>query len=324
MSQIKRLTEIVNKEIEKINLPASPNLLYEPIKYSLSAGGKRIRPVLTLIGCSIFSDSIEKALYPAIAIEIFHNFTLLHDDIMDKSPIRRNKQTVFKKWNENVAILSGDAMMIKAYEYISRTSPAFLPSILDIFNKTSLEVCEGQQYDMDFECRNNVQVNEYIEMISLKTASLIASALKIGAICGEASEKEAELLYCYGKNLGIAFQLQDDLLDVYGDPGTFGKSSGNDIYSNKKTYLLITALDILKGKEKEKLVEWLNKKEFDKQEKIREVTNIYNSIDIKTLTESKICSYFAEAEKCINMLSVSEVKKLALKEISELLFKREK
>lgn len=324
MAGFNDLLNKVNSEIEKINFPDSPTYLYEPIKYSLAAGGKRIRPVYTLMACEIFSSSTERALNPAIAIEIFHNFTLLHDDIMDKSAVRRNKPTVFKKWNENVAILSGDAMMIMAYEYISRTPVDILHAVLDIFNKTSLEVCEGQQYDMDFEDRMDVKVNEYIEMISLKTASLIASSLKIGAVCGGASPDDAEKIFCFGKNIGIAFQLQDDLLDVYGDPGTFGKSTANDIVGNKKTYLLITALDILKGNEREELIQWIQKEEFDRDEKIKAVLSLYDKANVKNLTEKMIETYFSTAEECMKELSVTDEKKMLLKEISGVLFKRER
>src|SRR3972149_6156266 len=249
MYSFQECQEIVNKAFRNFNLQKEPSNLYKPMEYIISMGGKRIRPATVIRACNLFTDDIEEAINPVMGIEIFHNFTLVHDDIMDKAPIRRSQPTVHKKWNENIAILSGDAMCILAYRFFLKAKPEIQAKILPEFTKTALEVCEGQQLDMDFENFNNVTVSEYIRMISGKTSVLLASSLKIGAIIGGASEKDAENLYEFGKNLGIAFQLQDDLLDVFADPKKFGKKTGNDIATNKKTFLLIKALEMSKGED---------------------------------------------------------------------------
>ncbi len=242
------LYEIIQSSIAQLKIDDEPKELYQPIQYSLDVGGKRIRPILVLAACKMFSDDIKSAIAPALAVEIFHNFTLLHDDIMDKADLRRNMPTVHKKWSENIAILSGDAMMIKAFEQIIKSPAQNLIPIVELFNKTAIEVCEGQQLDMNFETRETVTENEYIEMIRLKTSVLLAASLKIGALSGLASKSDADKLYNFGLNLGLAFQLQDDYLDVYGDQQKFGKKIGGDIVANKKTYLLIKAVE-LAGKE---------------------------------------------------------------------------
>lgn len=239
MKTFNELRDQISIELEKLNWQNEPRGLYEPIAYELSIGGKRVRPVLTMMACNLFSDDLKAAVAPALGIEVFHNFTLLHDDIMDRADIRRGLPTVHKKWNDNTAILSGDVMLIVAYQLIAQTPMPHLKEVLDLFSKTAAEICEGQQYDVDYEARKKVEIDEYIEMIRLKTAVLLGCALKTGAIIGNASPADANLLYDVGINIGLAFQLKDDLLDVYGDEATFGKKIGGDILCNKKTYLLI-------------------------------------------------------------------------------------
>ena len=234
MLSINQVQELIKSEIEQTNFIKTPSNLYEPIEYTMEMGGKRIRPLLCLMATQLFNGDIQKALKPALGLEIFHNFTLLHDDIMDNADVRRNKSTVHKKWNENVGILSGDAMLINAYQYITQSEKDVLPDLLKLFNDVALGVCEGQQYDMDFEDRGDVTVDEYIEMIRLKTAILLAGSLKAGAILAKATEKDADLIYQFGINIGIAFQLQDDYLDSFGNQKTFGKRIGGDIIANKK------------------------------------------------------------------------------------------
>ncbi len=324
MFQYKELQNIINNEIEQLNFNIEPFELYKPIEYVLSGSGKRLRPVLTLIACNLFSDEISKAIKPAIGLEVFHNFTLLHDDIMDKADIRRNKPTVHKKWNDNTAILSGDAMMIKAYEFFFSLNPEILAEVLPVFNKTALQVCEGQQYDMEFETRLNVTVEEYLQMITLKTAVLLASSLKIGAIIGGANEKDANLLYDFGINLGLAFQLQDDYLDVYGDVKTFGKQIGGDIVSNKKTFMLISAIEKAKDENKKRLFELINSDNFENAKKIQEVTDIYNQLNIPFILKEKLDYYHKSAINNLNQISVNNDKINILSELSKELIIREK
>ena len=275
------------------------------------------------MSCNLFSDKIEKAFKPAIGLEIFHNFTLLHDDIMDKADLRRNKPTVHKKWNDNVAILSGDAMMIKAYEFFFDLEPELLSGVLPVFNKTALQVCEGQQYDMNFETRNDVSTEEYMHMIELKTAVLLAGSLKIGALIGGADEKDTEALYQFGINLGIAFQLQDDYLDVYGDVNTFGKQIGGDIASNKKTFMLLSALEKATGDTKNKLQKLLQQKN-EAETKIKEVTDIYNQLHIPEIVKERLTYFQEKAMAYLDSVKVSEEKKKILKEISLNLLERKK
>lgn len=324
MYTLKECQDIIDRQLSGMIMPEKPALLYEPIKYVIGSEGKRIRPSLTLLACNLFTDIIDASVYPALAVELFHNFTLLHDDIMDNSDMRRGQPTVHQKWNNNVAILSGDAMLIKAYEYLSKCSVSILSEVLAIFNKTALEVCEGQQFDMDFETDTKVTVSDYLKMIELKTSVLIAASLKIGAICGRAGEKDAELLYQFGRNLGIAFQLQDDLLDVYADPVMFGKFTGGDIISNKKTYLLISALSMAKGNILEDLNDWISRKEFDRHAKIKAVTEIYNQLNVKSLTESRIKDFYQEALLSLGKVSVSKDRKGELSAFASQLMNRKK
>lgn len=318
------LQEEINRQLEIKKIGREPFSLYDPINYALSNGGKRIRPLLTLLSCNLFTDKINEAINAALAIEIFHNFTLLHDDIMDKADMRRGNPTVHKKWNENTAILSGDAMFIKSYDFLFETNSPCFKDILKVFNDTALEVCEGQQYDMEFETRDEVAENEYLRMIELKTSVLLAAALKIGAIIGGAGEKDANLLYEFGKNIGLAFQLQDDLLDVYGDPKTFGKEIGGDIVANKKTYLLIKAKELADKDTKEKLNYYLTDKNVLRESKVKEITAIYNKLGLKDLSETLISRYHTLAMDYLKQVSVSDEKKSALRDLADNLMKRQK
>jgi len=319
----KEIQRLVETEISKLNWQITPYGLYEPVEYVLSLGGKRIRPVLALLACQLFDDAPEKALNPALAIEVFHNFTLLHDDIMDKAEMRRNQPTVHIKWDENRAILSGDAMLIKAYQLLAKCEQAVLKPVLDIFSKTSVEVCEGQQFDMEFESRNDVSIDEYVNMIRLKTSVLLAGSLKIGAICGGASEEDADMLYRFGAGIGIAFQLKDDYLDVYGDPEKFGKNIGGDICCNKKTFLLITALEKADAATKTELLSWINTPTCDRSEKIKAVTALYDKLDIRSHTENAMRTYYEEAIQSLKKVSVPEEKKIELYVFAENLLYRE-
>lgn len=311
-------------ELEHIQIPSEPGNLYAPVEYILSNGGKRIRPSLVLLGANVFSDDVSEALSPAVGIEIFHNFTLLHDDLMDHSAIRRGKKTVHLKWNPNIAILSGDVMSIMANEFISKVDERHLRSVLAVFNRTALEVCEGQMMDMDFETRDNVSINEYLEMIRLKTSVLIAGSLEIGAITAGAGEKSARELYEFGLNLGLAFQLQDDLLDSYGDTGTFGKKVGNDILTNKKTYLMISALQLASPSDLTRLKNLMEQKETEPSLKIQAVREIFDIYNVKSLITEKINSFFNLALQQLDKLEVPEERKSVLRSFSYDLMKRNK
>ena len=262
MLSFNEILEKVEHEISQLSFEYPPKSLYDPIEYILSLGGKRIRPALALMACNLYKENIDNVINPALGVEVFHNFTLLHDDLMDKADKRRNKPTVHKVWNDNTAILSGDAMLIAAYQLIGKTEPDYLKEVFDLFTETALEICGGQQYDMEFESRMDVTEPEYIEMIRLKTAVLLACSLKIGAITGGASKEDAANLYDFGINIGLAFQLQDDLLDVYGDTATFGKNIGGDITCNKKTFLLIHAFELASPEQKAVLNDWIGKTTF--------------------------------------------------------------
>jgi geranylgeranyl diphosphate synthase, type II len=299
-----------------------PQNLYEPILYSLKMGGKRIRPSLLIFTYNLFKSDIDKALPLAIAIEMFHNFTLLHDDIMDKSVLRRNMETVHVKYSENTAILSGDAMSILSYEYLLKTENDNLKEILALFSKTALQVCEGQQFDMDFETSDKVNVQDYLKMIGLKTAVLLAASLKLGAILANAERDTSNTLYEIGYNLGIAFQLQDDYLDTYGDTALFGKNIGGDIYSNKKTFLLIHALEYANLQQKETLNYWIGFHNPSKQEKISAITSLYNELNIKEKTLSEIDKYFNRAKELIAQLPLSPPQKNALLSIANSMMNR--
>ncbi len=315
---------IIENRIENLNLPDEPKELYDPVRYILSIGGKRVRPALVLLGCDLFGGSVSAATFPALAIEIFHNFTLLHDDIMDKSDLRRGKQTVHLKWDENVAILSGDVMSILASRLINESPGAVLRNVNDVFTLTAMQVCEGQQFDMNFESRKAVEEEEYLRMIELKTAVLIAASLKIGAMLGGAAEKDAEDLYLFGKNLGIAFQLQDDLLDAYGNTAEFGKKTGLDIIDNKKTILMISALREANEEQKKSLLNWLSVTDFDPEEKVSAVVEIFDALNIKSLTETMIHHYFEEALENLKNLNRPEESKAELLKFAAFLMERKK
>tara|TARA_B110001454_G_scaffold159658_1_gene149023 strand:+ start:1226 stop:2197 length:972 start_codon:yes stop_codon:yes gene_type:complete len=290
-----------------------PKNLYEPIDYIIKLGGKRMRPVLTLMAADIFSGGYEKAMPAALAVEVFHNFTLIHDDIMDDAPLRRGKETVHEKWDINTGILSGDAMLILAYQYFENYEPIVFQKLAQLFSKTALEVCDGQQLDVDFETRNDVTINEYINMIRLKTSVLVAAALKMGAIVAEASEENANLIYDFGLNLGLAFQLQDDYLDTFGDPKTFGKQVGGDIIENKKTYLYLKSLEVANEIDKGKLQFFYNQKLKDNSIKITEVTRIFEVNDIPFLIKEQIKNYTDKAFRTLSAMNISDENQQGLK-----------
>ena len=324
MYSFNELQGIFEQELRSMKWPREPRLLYEPIAYSLEEGGKRIRPVALLMACSAFRGGIDAAKPAAMAIEVFHNFTLLHDDIMDRSDMRRGKPAVHTRWNDNVAILSGDAMMIWAYRLLSQCDEAVLPQLLAVFTDVAVGVCEGQQYDMDFESRDDVTVEEYLRMIELKTAVLLAGALKIGALCGGAEPVQAELLDRFGIDLGMAFQLQDDLLDTYGDPAVFGKPVGGDILVGKKTYLLTTALKAADASTRARLLALLHDAEMASGEKIAAVRAVYDSLAVRQTTERVVASYFDEARQVLRSLRLSEERLAPLRELSDMLLNRRK
>jgi geranylgeranyl diphosphate synthase type II len=322
----------INSEVEKFcsELPASPAELYEPIRYMLGLGGKRIRPLFVLMACHLYSDDPEKALPAALATELFHNFTLIHDDIMDNAPLRRNKPTVHSKWNSSTAILSGDVMMVKAYELIARSkvSGNTLQATLEAFNKMAVGVCEGQQLDLNFETLHSISIPQYYRMIELKTAVLLGACLQIGAQIGEAAGADAQNLFEFGKNTGLAFQLQDDLLDVYGEKEKFGKLKGGDILANKKTFLLLKARDIATSNHylKEELDQWMGIKttgEKDAAEKIKAVTRIYDFVNIRKITEQEINSYHQKAIEALSRVGGNMSRKQGLLDLTGKLLSRE-
>ncbi len=318
------LEKKINEVIEKLDFDRKPKSLFEPIAYILSLGGKRLRPILAYMATNLFSNNLEKTTAPAIGLEIFHNFSLLHDDLMDNASVRRGEKTVHTKWDDNTAVLSGDAMLIDAYRYIMKVDIDVLPRILDVFTATAMQVCEGQQYDMDFEKRLNVDESEYIEMIRLKTAVLLASSLKIGAILGNASSEDANRLYDFGINIGIAFQLKDDLLDVYGNPIEFGKNIGGDILCNKKTFLLIKALENSNKAQEKTLQDLISAANFDSEAKISAVKEIYDDLKLENLTNKLIQKYYLAALSCLSEVNVPDDRKQQLLIYTDKLMKREK
>jgi geranylgeranyl diphosphate synthase, type II len=308
MHSISQLQALIQQAIAASKYPESPKELYEPISYLMNLGGKRMRPVSLLMACNLFTDDVSKAVQPAMAIEVFHNFTLMHDDIMDNAPLRRGMATVQHKWNNNVAILSGDVMLVEAYKLIMQVDSSILTEVLTIFNDTAVGVCEGQQIDMNFESIQNVSEIDYTDMIRLKTAVLLAAAFKIGALIGGSSKADAELLYSFGINLGLAFQLHDDILDVYGDPEKFGKQVGGDIIANKKTYMLIKAKELASGETERRLNHWLQISDKP-QDKVSAITEIYDELNIRLLAEQKMQAYAERALYCLGSVSVDKEKK---------------
>jgi len=324
MLNLNECQAIINQYFNKLKLPDFPANLYDPIRYMLELGGKRIRPALVLMGCNVFSENTDSAVFPALAVEVFHNFTLMHDDIMDKSSMRRRQPTVYMKWNQNVAILSGDAMLIKAYELLTSEALQQMPALLSLFNQTALKVCEGQQYDMDYENSLTISIDEYIKMVELKTAVLLATSLKMGAIIGGAGTHNADLIYEFGRNIGIAFQLQDDLLDVFADSIDFGKVMGNDIISNKKTILLIQALNLSSGETRKELIKWLQIRNFDRNEKIKAVRKIFIDLNLEELTQLLIKEYHRQGIMILNRLEIEKSRISPLLNFSEFLLLRKK
>lgn len=314
----------INDYLANTPYDRKPESLYEPIKYVLSMGGKRIRPTLMMLAYNLYRDDPESILPIACALETYHNYTLLHDDLMDNADMRRGHATVHRKWDANTAILSGDTMLVLAYQRLAQCSDEKLRPLLDLFTETALEIGEGQQYDMDFETRNNVTEQEYIEMIRLKTSVLLACALKIGAILADAPQTDADALYSFGERVGLAFQLQDDWLDVYGDPEVFGKNTGGDIVSNKKTYMLIQAFNHADDATREELLGWVNAKDFNRQEKISAVTAIYNKLGIDNMALERINFYFNEALTFLDKVSVPQDRKSELRSYTSKLMKRDK
>lgn len=318
------IQEKVNAYIASLPYERKPKSLYDPIEYVLAAGGKRIRPSFVLMAYNLFHDDVDRILPMATALETYHNYTLLHDDLMDKADMRRGRPTVHKKWDDNTAILSGDTMLVLAYEHLAKCDTKYLKPALDLFTETALEVSEGQQFDMEFETRNDVAEEEYIEMIRLKTSVLLACALKMGAVVAGASDADANALYAFGEKVGLAFQLQDDLLDVYGDPKVFGKAIGGDITSNKKTFMLINAFNRADAETRAELERWTTATEFDPAEKIAAVTEIYNRLGIDKLAEQRIKEYFEQSRLHLDELSVSDDRKAVLREYTERMMNRKK
>lgn len=317
--------DIISEYFSTFNTEKDPVNLYKPVQYILSLGGKRIRPVLTLMTAEVFDADCRKALPAAIAVEMFHNFSLVHDDIMDDAPLRRGNQTVHEKWNLNTGILSGDAMLILAYQYFEEYEPATFRSLAKLFSKTALEVCEGQQWDVDFEERNDVTIAEYLKMIEYKTAVLVGAAMKMGAIVAETTEENANLIYDFGLNLGIAFQLQDDYLDAFGDPLTFGKQVGGDIIENKKTYLYLKALEAAKGAEREQLLELFVTQPDDNDEKTEKIIHakyIFMFTRADEATKQAIEDYTNKAFATLEKMAISQDKKEMLKTFGENLMQR--
>ena len=308
MKPFQEYLDTVNQSIAAIPYPAQPSQLYEPIAYHMALGGKRVRPVLTLMACDAMGGDAATALDAAIGLEMFHNFTLLHDDVMDNADVRRGKPTVHRRWNDNTAILSGDTMLTIATQYIARTANW---QVMDLFNKTAIEIYEGQQWDMDYECRNDVTVDEYINMIRLKTSVLLGCALKTGALIAGADDRQADLLYQAGVNMGMAFQLRDDVLDVWGDPATFGKEIGGDIMNNKKTFLLINAMHLAQGDDADELRHWLNDPYATRDNKVAGVTALYERLGVRQLAEDAITHYNDLAIAAFNQVKMSDADKQA-------------
>ena len=323
MFKPEELLKKVNEALEQLPYDRKPASLYEPIRYVLSLGGKRIRPVLMLMAYNLWKDDPERIMIQAIGLETYHNFTLLHDDLMDNADMRRGHETVHKKWNANQAILSGDTMLLQAFERMEACDADKLKEVFKVFLVTTFEIGEGQQLDVEFETRNDVTEDEYIEMIRLKTSVLLACAVKIGAILAGASKEDADNLYKFGEQIGLAFQLQDDLLDVYGDPKVFGKNIGGDITSNKKTYMLINAVNRANASQREELMRWINATAFDRNEKVAAVTRLYDEIGIRQLCEKKMESCYQLGLQHLAKVSVSDERKAILKAYAAAMMKRQ-
>lgn len=323
MDKLTNFIQIVEEAIEKNAYKKQPQSLYAPINYTLALGGKRIRPALLLLANDLFNGKLEKAINAALAIEVFHNFTLVHDDIMDNAPIRRGKPTVFKKWDINTAILSGDVMLVEAYQLLAACDAGILPELLKLFNKTAVEVCEGQQYDMLFEKAADVTIDNYLKMIELKTAVLLGTSLKMGAIIASAPKSDANHFYEFGKNIGVAFQLMDDILDVYGNPEKFGKQVGGDILANKKTYLLLKTMELANGDLRKELEFCLNSKTLSPENKITRVKSIYNQLRIKEKSIDEMNHFYNTAIAHLDSIEAPREKKAIFENFAKKLMQRE-
>lgn len=321
MKTTDELLQLINRYLDSLPYDRKPASLYAPIKYVLSMGGKRIRPTLMLLAYNLFKDDPEKILSSACALETYHNYTLLHDDLMDNADVRRGQPTVHKKWNANLAVLSGDSMLVLAYQRMTECD-SHLAEVLRLFTETALEIGEGQQMDMEFETRNDVREEEYIEMIRLKTSVLLACAMKIGALLADAPADDADNLYRFGEKIGLAFQLQDDYLDVYGDPAVFGKAIGGDIVSNKKTYMLINAFNRADNAQRAELERWIRATDFDRREKVKAVTGLYDEMGIDRLAQQKIAGYFNESKTYLDRVGVSDERKSELMRYAQRMMKR--
>lgn len=315
---------LIQSELDRLSLPATPVLLYEPIRYFLQLGGKRLRPALLMEACSLMGGNLKEAIGPALAVELFHNFTLLHDDIMDEAPLRRNQATVHTKYNDSIAILSGDALFVLAYQQLIKTRTEVLPQLLELFNQTALEVCEGQQLDMDLASREEVNIEDYLQMIALKTSVLLAASLKMGAIIAGASSEDAQSLYQFGKSLGIAFQIQDDILDIFGDPEKFGKQPGGDILSNKNTFLKLKAFELADDTQKTALRNaYQLSSTHQANEKVRQVTHLFEALNVKTITEAEKDKHLNAALLALEKVNMSEAGKVGLRSYAQFLVDRE-
>ena len=322
MRTISEYQDLISRHFDSIKYQKEPNNLYEPIRYILSLGGKRLRPVLTLMATEVFDVDCQKALAAATAVEVFHNFSLIHDDIMDDAPLRRGNETVHEKWNINTGILSGDAMLILAYQYFEVYEPKIFQELAKLFSKTALEVCEGQQYDVDFETRDDVTIPEYLKMIEYKTAVLVAAAMQMGAIVAETTKENKNLIYDFGLNLGLAFQLQDDYLDAFGNPETFGKQVGGDIIENKKTYLYLKAMEFASVNEKEQLLHLFSFQSSNNTDKINSVKGIFNQTGATAATQKAIENYTFKALETLAKMNIGNDKKAILKALAENLMSR--
>jgi len=321
MNSLKSYTEYIETELEKVEFPGTPNELYDPLRYFLKLGGKRIRPILTILGSELFGANKENAISQALSIEVFHNFSLIHDDIMDEAPVRRNQTTVHEKWNTNVAILSGDVLLIKSYQLLGKIDSAKLPEAFELFNATAIEVCEGQQMDMDFESRSDVTIAEYIEMIRLKTSVLLGASLKMGALVANASKEDQTNIYNFGQNIGIAFQIQDDILDLYADPDKFGKQVGGDVIANKKTLLYLRAIGLATKEQLEILKQLQNEENL--VFKVNRTRELFDQLKIKDECQVMMQDYYDRAMKSLDAIHVNSDDKTALIELAEFLIQRD-
>jgi geranylgeranyl diphosphate synthase type II len=323
MHSLSFFQKLVEEEIQKLNFKEEPAGLYDPIRYMLKLGGKRIRPALVMMSCELFDGNFEEALPAALGIEVFHNFTLLHDDIMDKAPLRRSKPTVHTRWNNDVAILSGDAMFVKSCQLMMQVNEKVSAGVMHHFLESALLVCEGQQLDMTYQDAAGISIGQYLEMIEMKTAALLACSLRTGALIAQTSAENNGLIHTFGKNLGIAFQLHDDILDVYGDEERFGKKTGGDIIANKKTYLVLKALELASVSQEKELRHWLSVKSFDEKEKVNAVKNIFMETGVKEKAEAEMENYFQRSAAALIEVNADPVKKQQLTSFSEHLMQRQ-